>query len=110
MTKGEKVLSTSVGILMGIICMMTVWLALADMAKADAKARAEAVEELNRKLRSDYADVSYDLARCRASVKVVTQTKYITKKVPGSWWSAPITRDTLIVMPDSISTWLWDGQ
>lgn len=110
MTRGEKSLSTAVGFMLIVIFAMVVWLAFADMAKADAKARAEEIEELNRKLRSDYADVREDLVRCRASVKIVTQTKYITKKVPGSWWSAPITRDTLIVMPDSISTWLWDKE
>lgn len=109
MTKGEKVLSTTVGVMLVVVCAMSVWLAFADMATADAKARAEEVEELNRKLRTDYAEVREDLARCRASVKVVERIKIITKTYPGSWWTSPqdTVRDTIYSVPDSVSTWLW---
>ena len=105
----EKALAITVGVELVVIMVMSMWLAFSNIARDEAKAKAEAMESMYNSMYDKYSDTSQKLARCRANVKVVTETRTIVKKVPGSWWSAPqdTVRDTIYTVPDSVRTWLW---
>ena len=109
MTRGEKALPITVGVELVVIMVMSMWLAFSNIARDEAKAKAESIESLYNLTYDKYAEASEDLARCRANVKVVTQTRTIVKKIPGSWWTSPqdTVRDTVLFIPDSVRTWLW---
>lgn len=109
MNNVEKGLTITVFGLLGVVMVMSMWLAFSNIARDEAKAKAEAMESLYNLTYDKYADTAEDLARCRANVKVVTETRTIIKKVPGSWWTSPqdTVRDTIYTVPDSVRTWLW---
>ena len=109
MNKVEKGLTATVFGLLGVVMGMSMWLAFSNIARDEAKAKADSIESLYNLTYDKYADTAEDLARCRANVKVVTETRTIVKKVPGSWWTSPVdtVRDTIYTVPDSVRTWLW---
>lgn len=108
MTKGENELAIACGVELVVIMVMSMWLAFSNMARDEAKEKAAAIESLYTSVKDKYEQAAADLEKCKGSVKVVTQTRTIIKKVPGSWWTSPqdTVRDTIFTAPES--TWLWE--